>query len=66
MVPERARQAWRQTVAAVGRWKAVEVDDPVLSLEELRWLWRVARRAWDRVLLRSLGVRRGARGHAEW
>ncbi|HVC81262.1 MAG TPA: hypothetical protein VNL35_12275 [Chloroflexota bacterium] len=66
MVPERACHAWRQTVAAVGRWKAVEVDDPVLSLEDLRWLWRVVRRAWDRVLLRSLGVRRGARRHAGW
>jgi hypothetical protein len=66
MAPERARQAWRQTVAAVGRWKAVEVDDPVLSLEDLRWLWRVARRAWDRLLLRAAGGPRRARGQARW
>ncbi len=63
---ERARHAWRQTVTTLGRWKAVEVDEPVLSMEDLRWLWRVSCRAWGRLVLRSAGHPRRARGQARW
>jgi hypothetical protein len=39
------------TVQALARWR-VDVRDPALSLEDLRWLWGGVRAAALRLLLR--------------
>jgi hypothetical protein len=52
----RPRHIWRETSTTLGRWKAVEVTEPVLSMDDLRWLWRMFRQAWARALRRYAGV----------
>lgn len=52
----RPRRIWRETTSTLGRWKAVEVTEPVLSLDDLRWLWRMLRQACARAIERYAGV----------
>ncbi len=48
---DQALGRWSTTVQALARWR-VDVRDPALSLEDLRWLWGGVRAAALRLLLR--------------
>jgi hypothetical protein len=39
----RFRHAWRRTIALLRQLRAVEVEEPAVGMEDLKWLWTAVR-----------------------